>query len=341
MKNEKLKMTNDGVPTAHYNNFAKQHFHLTFVVGFLSLIFLALGLVGCVGGGNKTEVERVKVTRGNLLASLSSTGTVVPRNRLEIKPQVSGRVEEMLMEEGQKVKKGQILAYLSSTERATLLDAARAKGKDELEHWQEVYRPAPVIAPLDGFIIQRTVEPGQSVQATDVLLVMADYLIVRAEVDESDIGQIRLGQKAEIVLDPYPVQKFSGKVSHIDYESTVVNNVTVYEVDIRMEGNASVFRSGMSATVNFLLEQKENVLLLPAQAVKSSRGASYVFIWKNGEKYPKTVQVEIGLETSEKVEIVSGVNAGDEVIIPTKAMVKQYLESSHRVGPPNFFQRQK
>ncbi|OGC09980.1 hypothetical protein A3F86_02470 [candidate division WOR-1 bacterium RIFCSPLOWO2_12_FULL_45_9] len=97
---------------------------------------------------------------------------------------------------------------------------------------------------------------------------MADKLIVKAQVDETDIGKIRVGQQVVIELDAYAGKEISGRVEHIAYESETVNNVTIYEVDIVPVEVPEFFRAGMSATVNFVLEEKKNVILLPLRAVK-------------------------------------------------------------------------
>jgi len=94
--------------------------------GFWILVF-GLTLVSCASSP-EPRLEKVRVTRGNILASIPATGTVMPRNRLEIKPPVAGRVEQILVNEGHNVRKGEILAWMSSNDRAALLDAARAKG---------------------------------------------------------------------------------------------------------------------------------------------------------------------------------------------------------------------
>ena len=89
----------------------------------------------------------------------------------------------------------------------------------------------------------------------------------------------------------------------------------------------------MSSTVNFVMDQRDNVLELPLTAVKKKGGRSYVFVRQNGQV--KTLQVQAGLENTTKVEIVSGLNEGDEVVIPTTKMVQQMLASDgHR--PPSF-----
>src|SRR6185436_13241208 len=101
---------------------------------------------------------------------------------------------------GDWVKKGQILAWLSSSERAALLDAARARGPEEVKKWEELYKPTPMLAPIAGTLIARNFEPGQGVNASDGVLVLSDRLIVRANVDETDIAQLRVGQAARLTL---------------------------------------------------------------------------------------------------------------------------------------------
>jgi len=321
MKNYKLQITN---------------YKLGRIIYYLFVLSLLLFTSSCAE--KEEALKFVKVEKGNIMAQIPATGTVMPRNRLEIKPPIAGRIEEVLVEEGQNVYKGQTLAWMSSNERATLLDAARAKGKEEYEHWKEVYKPAPVVAPLDGFIIQRNVEPGQSVTTNDPILVMADKLIVKAQVDETDIGRIKVGQKVNIELDAYQGQIIPGKVEHIAYESELINNVNIYKVDILPVSVPSFFRSGMSTTVNFTLEEKKGVLLLPLNAVKKVSNRTYVFVQDKETKKTKGIQVQTGLENSSHVEIVSGLKGGDEVAIPTAKMVES-ISSDRRHGPMNPFQR--
>jgi len=310
-------------------------FQMTNVGG---IILLGLLLVGCAGNNSETY-KMVKVTRGNIKAEIPTTGIVMPRNRLEVKPPIAGRVEKILVKEGNRVSKGQILAWMSSNDRAALLDAARAKGEAELKHWEDVYKPAPIVAPLRGFIIQRGVEPGQSVAAADAILVMADKLIVKAQVDETDIGSIKVGQKVEVELDAYPGQKISGQVEHIAYEAETINNVTVYEVDVLPDEVPAYFRAGMSATVNFVQDEKNNVLLLPLNVVEKKGDRSYVFIQDNRDQV-KAEQVQTGLENTTHIEILSGLGEGAPVIKPTKELIEKYLNKKRRRGPMNPFSKQ-
>jgi macrolide-specific efflux system membrane fusion protein len=305
--------------------------------GFIfCLIVLALALTACGGGKKVKKMDTAKVTRGNLAAYIPSTGIVTPRNRLEIKPPFAGRIEQVLVKEGVHVTKGQILAWISSSDRATLLDAARSRGAEELKHWEDVYKPAPVVAPIDGFIILSNYEPGQSFTASDAVLVMADKLIVKAQVDETDIGKIKVGQPATIILDAYSKDTTGAVVESIEYESEVVNNVTIYQVYVVPENVPAYFRSGMSATVNFALESERNVLLLPVKAVKKQNGQAYAFKIREGNDL-QPVQVTTGLDNNAQIEVSAGLSEGDEVVIPDVATATKLLSRQRGGMLPSLF----
>ncbi|OGP52936.1 MAG: hypothetical protein A2Y65_05120 [Deltaproteobacteria bacterium RBG_13_52_11] len=249
---------------------------------------------------------------------ISTTGTVQPQNRLEIKPPISGRIEKVLVQEGERVTIGQTLALMSSTERAALLDAARAQNKETLEYWQEVYKPTPLIAPINGEVIVRAVEPGQTVTSSDAVIVLSDRLIVQAQVDETDIGKVRLNQAAIISLDAYPDTKVKAIVDHIAYESKIINNVTIYEVDILPKKAPSIFRSGMSATINIIEQSKENVLVIPVEAVKQDEEGSFVLTSPGIGEKPVQRRIQPGISDDKNVEVIAGLETSDKIIIETQ-----------------------
>jgi macrolide-specific efflux system membrane fusion protein len=261
-----------------------------------------------------TSYKESPVQKSSIAVTILSTGTVQPENRLEIKPPIPGRVETVLVKEGQTVKKGQILAWMSSSERAALLDAARAEGAAEVKRWSELYRPTPVIAPIDGTIILRTVESGQTFASTDSILSMSDRLTVKAQVDETDIAQIKLNEQAEIVLDAYSTQKILGKVDKISYDAKTVNNVTTYEVDVLPDKTPEFMRSGMTANVTFFISNKADILVVPNQALKNSNGTTTVMI-KNGDRRVER-ELELGISDGKQTEVISGLTAGEIVLIP-------------------------
>lgn len=268
---------------------------------------------------NKAEIATLQV-------KILATGTVQPENRLEIKPPVPGRVEQVLIKEGQKVKKGQILAWMSSTERAALLDAASAQGIEELKKWQEIYPPTPILAPLDGTIVLKNVEAGETFASTDSLLSMSDRLTVKAQVDETDIATIKVGQTAEIVLDAYPDKKVPGNVNKVAFDATTVSNVTTYIVDVLPEQVPDFMRSGMTANVTFLVNSKDNALLIPSEALHVKEGRSLVLVRSDGNDIEK--EVETGETNGKQIEIISGLSAGEIVLSPQFKLEKNKNGSS-------------
>ncbi len=171
------------------------------------------------------------------------------------------------------------------------------------------------------------------------VMVMADRLIAEAQIDETDIGRIVIGQKTTIVLDAYPKDTIAGHVEQIAYESETVNNVTIYRVNVLPESVPEFFRSGMSATINFKMDERNNVLELPLIAIKKKGGRSYVFIQQ--EKTVKAVQVQTGLENTRSVEILSGVSEGDEVVIPTQKILLETIDRNTHGQPFNLFGRRR
>lgn len=319
----------------------------------LKRIFIFFIFIGLVAGGiflkhpwkkssEKTRgLVELNPVVGDIENFISTTGSVLPRNRLEIVPPVNGRIDKIFVQEGQQVKTGDTLALMSSTERAALLDAARGQGEETLKYWQEVYKAIPLTSPIDADVIVSKTQPGQTVTTADAVVVLSDELIVRAQVDETDIGKVKLGQSATVSLDAYPDEKIQAIVKHIYYESKTVNNVTVYEVDLACEKIPVFFRSGMNATVDLLESSKKHVLLVPTEAISAEEGKHFVLLKVSGSPEPVAREIEIGIADSENTEIVSGLTSEDTVMM--KSEEYQLPESTTGTNPfmPKMPTRQK
>ena len=263
------------------------------------------------------QISYIKPAYKDMLIYVSTTGMVQPEDRIVIKPDIAGRIDNVMVKEGQKVKSGQTLILMSSTDRASLLDAAKLKGNSVYKYWEDVYKPIPLLAPISGEVIAVNFDSGQAVGLSDVLIVLSDHLIVKAQVDETDIGKVKLGQKANIYLDAYPNDIVTGKVTHISYESTVVNNVTIYEVEIILDKIPTFFRSGMSANINILVMDKKHTLTLPLTAIQEENGKKFVLV-QNGKSSAGKVRIKTGLMDDTKAEIISGLTENDQIEIKTK-----------------------
>ncbi len=270
----------------------------------------------------RLEMQTITATTGDIEETVEATGEVSPLNRVEIKPPIPGRIEKLLFDEGATVKAGDILAWLSSSDRAAILDAARAQGPDEYKYWQDAYKPTPVLAPLSGVIILRNIVIGQTVDASTVLFAMSDKLIVVAQVDEADIGKVKMNMSARITLDAYADQNIDGKVFQILHEGKNVSNVITYDVKIEPKKIPPFFRSQMTANVSLIVRQKENVVLIPSTAVQDRDGEKRVLV--PGEKNkPVPKVIETGIESGPNIEVTSGLNAGDTILLSSKKYAVQ------------------
>lgn len=300
---------------------------IALIFGFL--LIAGLGYFFSPSSKGEKSYLKEKVQRGQIQVTILATGTVQPQNRLEIKPPVPGRVDQILVEEGQKVKKGQILAWMSSTERAAMIDAARAQGAEEVKRWEEIYKPTPIIAPLSGTIISRKVESGQTFTSTESVLVMSDRLTIKAQVDETDLAKIRENQKCEIRLDSYPDQPIEGKVVHIAYEAKTISNVTTYIIDVLPEEAPENMRAGMTANVTFFVETKKDVLLVPTGFIKYEKGKPNILVEGSDQKTTLR-EISLGSSDGKRTEITSGLNEGDVVVLE---IIKKTAQGSNPFSP--------
>ncbi len=277
--------------------------------------------------------QEIPVERSNLKIKISSTGDIEPENRVQIKSSIAGRLEEVLFHEGQKVRKGQIIAWMSSTERAALLDSALAKGPEELKRWKEFYKATPIIAPITGTIILRSIEPGQTVTTSDAILVIADRLTVKAQVDETDISRIKKNQSAEIVLDAYADQTILGKVEKIAFDATTTNNVTTYVVTVLPDQVPDFMRSGMTANITFITSEKTDILTIPSQAIKKETQGKFVLKYNQQHQIEK-FSIKIGISDNKKTEILDGLNEGEKILIEKAEPLTKKMDGAEQSKNP-------
>jgi HlyD family secretion protein len=133
---------------------------------------------------------------------------------------------------------------------------------------------AVIRSPIDGTVIQRTIEPGQTVAAslqTPTLFIIAEDLSkmeIHADVDESDIGRIKTGMDVRFTVQAYPEETFTGKVRQIRLQPETVQNVVNYTVVVAAANDRGLLLPGMTATVDFMIEQRHDVLLVPNAALR-------------------------------------------------------------------------
>lgn len=273
------------------------------------------------------SVQVVTASRGSISEAVEATGTVQPLNRVEVKPPISGRVEKLLADEGDRVRAGDILAWMSSSDRAAILDAARAQGAETVKKWEDTYKPTPIVAPLSGSIILRNVVVGQTVDASTALFAMSDKLIVLADVDEADIGRVKMGMQTLITLDSYPDKPIDGRVFQVLFEGKNVSNVITYGVKIEPKSVPAFFRSQMTANIRLISQKKDDVILLPESAIRTSNSGDREVMVPGPDNKPVARTVEVGLETGDLAEITSGIQEGEKVLVMRKRYSPQQAAS--------------
>jgi len=296
----------------------------------LIMILIAAALAG--GGwyyythrakNDRPRYRPVEAELRDLSVQVDTTGTVEPENRVEIQPGAGGRIEEILAEEGEQIQAGEVLALMSSSDRVAILDAARAAGDEQYRQWRETYKPIKIISPISGTLILKNIVQGQTVNSGTVLFAISDKLIVSASLDESDIGRVKKGQRATIVLDSYPDKPVKGTVYKILDEGTTKNNVVTYTVRIRPDRVPPFFRSQMTANIKIGISERKGVLLVPAAAVVTDPQGETAVITEVKEGAPSYTRVVTGQNEGDMVEISSGLSAGDKVFLRGRGYMPQ------------------
>ncbi|MCM8823417.1 MAG: efflux RND transporter periplasmic adaptor subunit [Candidatus Omnitrophica bacterium] len=289
------------------------------------------------------EEEIVSVKRGNMEIKILAEGEVRARNKVEVRASKAGRVEEILVDEGREVKKGQVLAWISSEERIALLDVALARleeaekskdsekireAKKEWELAEETYKKMPIVAPIDGTIIHRGIEVGQNISLDTTLFILTDVLVVVARVDEIDIGKVEIAQPVRITFDAFPLEVVYGRVIKIAYNATVIDNVIYYDVTTDIELSKERLKSGMTANVEIILKESKDTLIISKRAIVKKEEGNFVYCKRDGNN--ELIPIKTGLDDDINIEVIEGLKEGDEVVIKSEA--KPSTNSSKKKG---------
>lgn len=276
-----------------------------------------------------------------------ATATISPRARYDIKAETGGTVEAISASAGDTVERGKVLVKLSNSGLASAVAVAESDVqalKDTLNHLKSGLAPAitetevkqqeakirqadltlqnriedvealTVKSPLDGIIVSHAVSAGDSAGTNTNLFVVADYskMNMVIPVDELDITYIEIGQKATVLVDALPDQEFSAEVTKIAAEGTIREGVANYDVTLTMKDTRAL-KGSMTGNASIVVAQKDNVLLVPSEAITTTGGRKRVTLLKDGKPVPTNVKT--GLSSDTVTEIISGVEEGDTLVI--------------------------
>ena len=325
------------------------------------------------------NVELVTVSRQSLKSTVSATGTIRPVDSVEVSSKITARIKSVLVKENDVVKAGQTVAILdgkdyeatkdqasykvantrSKYNRAEYLYSIGAKSKEELEDAEYDYDTAEsslsktesdlaetvITAPMDGIVVGEPKTAGtMAVQGNSnptVIMTIADLSRkqILAKVDETDIGSVRVGQKATFTVDTYTGRTFTATVSKIS-QTDVTNSwntnssnsssssssasVIYYYVVLDVDDPDNLLLPAMTARVEIVTDEKENALAVPISALKTDSTGSYVMVYtegagKDGAASQEKRYVTTGIYSDEYVEILDGLSDGDRLAISYKA----------------------
>jgi HlyD family secretion protein len=195
-----------------------------------------------------------------------------------------------------------------------------------LKQLEEQLSYTTVTSPMDGVILSRDVELGDAVSSILVMgstatLIMTigdtTQVYVQGKVDESDIGKVYMGQPARIKVESFKDKTFLGKVTKIAPLGVEKDNVTTFEVRVSIDNPGGELKANMTANAEILLEEHKGVLAVPEQAViyDKDRNASVEVPDPKEKKGRRKVSIKAGISNGTRTEILSGLNAGDTVIL--------------------------
>lgn len=199
-----------------------------------------------------------------------------------------------------------------------MADAQVMQARASLLNSQTQLSYATIRSPISGTVASVTTQEGETVSASNqaptfVTIVNLSQLQVDVYIDETDVGKIKVGQKAGIVVDAYPAKDFEGEVTAISPRATLVNNVVYYIATVKLENLEGLLKPDMTANVSILLEQRPNVLAVPNLAIKKENGKAYVQVLVEGKVLARTVK--LGLKDQRFTEVIEGIGEGEQVVL--------------------------
>lgn len=319
----------------------------------------------------ESAVKLGRVTKGDLAETVSATGALSALDNVDISSKITGRIVDVLVKENQHVNAGDVLVRLDDTAlRATLkqMEAKLVNAQLNYKRDQEllssgaisqatfdatyadylvaksVYDKAVsdvddtvITTPISGYIIGKPTPVGQTISSgistPQVIMSVAtlDNMEIETLVDESDIGRIQEGQKVNFTVDAFPDETFTGVVRLLSKKAVTENNVIYYNVYVTVDNAKGKLLPTMTARAEFIIEEANNVTMVPLNCVYSEGKRSYVKVYNEKTKESRDVDVTLGLSNDNDVVVTGADLQPGEKLLVKKAVAKQ---TSTRMGPP-------
>jgi membrane fusion protein, multidrug efflux system len=302
---------------------------------------------GGPGGARMAPVETAVAERGTIARRVTVSGVVEPIRSIGVNSQLAGALLAVNVEEGTRVGVGTVLARMDDRELRAQVEGARtslevarsaferseqllarqvitaaewdrdraahAAARSQLDQLRTRLGFATVASPIAGVVTDKLVERGDVVGSQARLFTIADVstLVVRVPVSELEVGELAPGGVAEVTLDALPGQRLEGRIRRIFPSADP--STRLVPVEVALSGDAArVAKPGFLARVTLPLSTAADALMVPASAIVGENGAQAVFVVEDGKATRRAVVA--GMVSEGRVQILSGLEAGDEVV---------------------------
>jgi len=282
----------------------------------------------------EVPVNVFKVARGTFQDTLSAMGTIKGGSEIELRFQVAGMVESFNFREGDKVRKGEIIARLDQSDALLKLKQAQI----ELEEYEKLYSIGAIVkskleqarlaarlassefektylrAPKGGIIGDKTVEVGEFITPNVKIgtLVNLENVIVELGIIEKEIDRVFLGQNVTVNVDTYPGIDFTGTVRNIS--PLIAGKSKTLTVKANLDNPGGLLLPGMFARVKISIFEKDNALIIPSDSLDQSTGEFRVFV-VGDDNVAYAQRVEVAYLSSDYAQIAEGVDEGELVVV--------------------------
>jgi multidrug efflux pump subunit AcrA (membrane-fusion protein) len=244
---------------------------------------------------NASAVRVIPVEPGTIERNVIINGEILARNQVTIFPTVGGRLVEVRHSIGDRVNRGDIVAYI---------DPSRPG---------EVYSRSPVVSTVSGTILNAPFNIGDTLSTQSGIFIVGDLsaLLIETHIAERFVASITLGMRAELWFEAIPGEKFIAEVSEIN---PVLDPATrTLRIRLRFVNADPRIRAGMFATISLITNRKVNVPVIPRMSVINTYGSWIVFV-VDEDNFARRREVTMGIESEEFIEITSGLSIGDNVV---------------------------
>jgi RND family efflux transporter MFP subunit len=291
-------------------------------------------------------VTAVDVTKDALNQKIALTGTIQADKEVKVVSETSGKVIRLSVKIGDRIGKGSPIALVDNTLQNASFSAAKAKyykAKKDLERYESLYKEknlsesdlemaklnlhaseaelaaaqkqldnTRITSPLNGYVADRYIEEGAVVDPGKEIATVVDLstLKLRINFNEIDAYRVKTGDRVTVYTDVYPGEQFTGKISAIGYKADEARN---FPVEITLPNSSkNPLRAGLTARIEIIPSQA-NTLIIPRTALSSNFKKPTIFVL-NGQKADAR-EIVTGRENNDFVEVVSGLNLGEKVIV--------------------------